>query len=46
LNTFLAELPVEHKDWPAILAGLKTTIPGEIKQAALIEAVRAYFALK
>jgi len=31
LSSFLAAFPVEHKDWPAVLAGLKTTIPGEIK---------------
>jgi hypothetical protein len=46
LNSFLAASPVDHKDWPAVLAGLKTTIPGEIKPDVLIDAVRAYFALR
>jgi hypothetical protein len=46
LNSFVAAFPVDHKEWPAVLAGLKTTIPGEIKPDVLIEAVREYFALK
>ena len=46
LNSFLSAFPVEHKDWPAILESLKTTIPGEIRPVDLIEAVRTYFGLK
>lgn len=46
LSSFLEAFPLEHEEWPAILAGLKTTIPGEIKPGVLIEAVRTYFALK
>jgi len=46
LNAFLEAFPLEHKEWPAVLAGLKTTISGEIKPDVLIDALRTYFALK
>lgn len=45
LRAFLDAFPVGHNDWPAVLAGLKTTIPGTVKPEALIEAIRSYFAL-
>ena len=46
LRSFLSAFPIEHEEWPAVLAGLKTTIPGNMKPDVLIEAVRTYFALK
>lgn len=46
LSSFLSAFPVGHEDWPAILESLKTTIPGEIRPVALIDAVRTYFELK
>jgi hypothetical protein len=46
LSSFLEAFPLEHKEWPAVVAGLKTTIPGEIKPEVLIDALRTYFALK
>jgi hypothetical protein len=46
LKSFLAAFPPDHKEWPAVLAGLKTTIPGELKPDVLIDAIRAYFTLK
>jgi hypothetical protein len=45
LRAFLAAFPVSHKDWAAILAGLKNTIPGNVEPAALREAIRSYFTL-
>jgi len=45
LRAFLAAFPVDHNDWPAVLAGLKTTIPGNVKPGVLTEAIRSYFAL-
>jgi Nucleotidyl transferase AbiEii toxin, Type IV TA system len=46
LNSFLAAFPMGHREWPAVLAGLKTTIPGNMKPEVLIEAIRTYFALE
>ncbi len=45
LRGFLAAFPTEHNEWPAVLAGLKTTIPGNVKPEVLMEAIRSYFAL-
>jgi hypothetical protein len=45
LRTFLTRFPEGHNDWPAILAGIKTTIPGNIKPKQLIETISSYFAL-
>jgi len=45
LREFLAAFPVEHNEWPAVLAGMKTTISSSVKPETLIEAIRSYFAL-
>jgi hypothetical protein len=45
LREFLAAFPVDHNEWPAILAGLKTTISTTVKPEALIDVIRLYFAL-
>jgi hypothetical protein len=34
LREFLAAFPVEHNEWPAVLAGLKTAISGSVKPEA------------
>jgi len=45
LREFLAAFPVEHNEWPAVLAGMKTTISSSLKPEALVETIRSYFAL-
>jgi len=45
LVSFLQVFPTDSTDWPAILASLKSTIPGTLQPAALRAAIQTYFQL-
>lgn len=45
LIEFLSAFPVGASDWPAILASVKTTVPGTLRPESLIAAIRSHFQL-
>ncbi len=45
LNRFMAAFPEDSNEWPAILASLRQTLGGNLRPAALRQAIQTYFRL-